>query len=40
MPKTPRDANLLGKLIVDVATGNAPPSPEDKRDPPPLPMGG
>jgi len=33
MPKRPRDANLLGKFIVDVATGNAPPSPEDKRDP-------
>lgn len=33
MPKPPRDTNQLGKFIVDMATGNAPPSPEDKRDP-------
>jgi hypothetical protein len=33
MPKRPRDSNQLGKFIVDVATGNASPAPEDKRDP-------
>jgi hypothetical protein len=33
MPKRPRDANLLGKFIVDVATGSAPLASEDKRDP-------
>lgn len=33
MPKTPRDPNQLGKFIVDVATGNAPPEPPDTRDP-------
>lgn len=26
--KMPRDANQLGKMIVDIATGNAPPEPE------------
>lgn len=33
MPKPPRDTNQLGKFIVDVATGNAPSEPLDKRDP-------
>ena len=27
-PNRPRDANQLAKLIVDIATGNAPPQPE------------
>ncbi len=26
--KMPRDANQLGKMIVDMATGSAPPEPE------------
>lgn len=26
-PKRPRDVNQLGKLIVDIATGNAPAEP-------------
>jgi hypothetical protein len=27
-PKRPRDMNQLGKAIVDLATGNAPPEPD------------
>ena len=31
--KRPRDTNQLAKLIVDIATGNAPPEPADTRNP-------
>lgn len=29
-PKRPRDPNQLGKSIIDIATGNAPPDPPVK----------
>lgn len=32
-PKRPRDLNQLAKSIVDEATGQAEPEPEDTRDP-------
>jgi hypothetical protein len=38
-PKRPRDPNQLGKAIVDAATGNAPPEPEDTRDPAAVALG-
>jgi len=37
--KPPRDTNQLGKFIVDMATGNAPPPPEDKRNPAAVALG-
>lgn len=38
-PKRPRDANQLGKLIVDIATGQIPPEPPDTRDPAAVALG-
>jgi len=32
-PKHPRDMNQLGKMIVDLATGNVEPEVEPKRSP-------
>lgn len=31
-PKRPRDPNQLAKFIVDLATGNAPPPPDEGKD--------
>jgi hypothetical protein len=42
MPKRssrPRDANQLAKMIVDIATGNAPPEPPDTRNPAAVALG-
>jgi hypothetical protein len=40
-PKRPRDVNQLGKLIVDIATGNAPPEPDpdEGKDPAAVALG-
>jgi hypothetical protein len=42
-PKRPRDANVLGKLIVDIATGEVPdrsPTPEEEgKDPAAVALG-
>lgn len=37
--KRPRDANQLAKLVVDIATGNAPPEPPDTRNPAAVALG-
>ena len=37
--KMPRDANQLAKSIVDLATGNAPPEPESKKNPAAVALG-
>jgi len=38
-PKRPRDPNVLGKLIVDIATGNAPPEPPTTKNPAAVELG-
>lgn len=38
-PKRPRDVNQLAKLIVDIATGNAPADPEPKKNPAAVALG-
>jgi hypothetical protein len=38
-PKRPRDLNQLAKRIVDEATGQAEPEPEDTRDPAAVELG-
>lgn len=38
-PKRPRDPNQLAKLVTDLATGNAPPDPEDTRNPHAVALG-
>ncbi len=35
-PRRPRDPNQLAKLIVDMATGNAPRDPEPQPDSPAI----
>ena len=35
----PRDANQLAKMVVDIATGNAPPEPPDTRNPAAVALG-
>ncbi len=37
--KMPRDGNQLAKMIVDLATGNAPPEPPDTRNPAAVALG-
>jgi hypothetical protein len=37
--KLPRDMNQLGKAIVDIATGNAPPEPESTKNPHAVALG-
>jgi hypothetical protein len=37
--KMPRDTNQLAKMVVDIATGNAPPEPEDTRNPAAVALG-
>jgi hypothetical protein len=37
--KRPRDVNQLAKMIVDIATGNAPPEPPDTRNPAAVALG-
>jgi hypothetical protein len=37
--KMPRDGNQLAKMIVDMATGNAPPEPPDTRNPAAVALG-
>jgi hypothetical protein len=37
--KMPRDPNQLAKMVVDMATGNAPPEPEDTRNPAAVALG-
>ena len=37
--KMPRDVNQLAKSIVDLATGNAPPEPESKKNPAAVALG-
>lgn len=38
-PKRPRDPNQLAKLIVDMATGEAPPEPKPEKDPAAVALG-
>jgi hypothetical protein len=38
-PKRPRDVNQLAKMIVDMATGNAPPDPEPTKNPAAVALG-
>ena len=38
-PKRPRDPNQLAKLIVDIATGEAPPDPIPEKDPAAVALG-
>ena len=38
-PKRPRDPNQLAKLIVDMATGEAPPDPKPEKDPAAVALG-
>jgi hypothetical protein len=35
----PRDANALAKLVTDLATGEAKPEPEDRRNPAAVALG-
>ncbi len=35
----PRDGNQLAKMIVDLATGNAPPEPVSKKNPAAVALG-
>lgn len=35
----PRDPSKLAKAIIDIATGQAPPDPEDRRDPAAVALG-
>ena len=37
--KRPRDTNQLAKLIVDIATGNAPPEPSPAKNPAAVELG-
>lgn len=37
--KRPRDVNELGRLIVDEATGEAPPAPDADKDPAAVALG-
>jgi hypothetical protein len=37
--KLPRDVNQRAKMVVDIATGNAPPEPEDTRNPAAVALG-
>jgi hypothetical protein len=37
--KRPRDLNQLGKMIVDISTGNAPPEEPDTRNPAAVALG-
>lgn len=38
-PKRPRDPNQLAKLIVDIATGEAPPDAQSEKDPAAVALG-
>ncbi len=37
--KVPKDVNQLAKFIVDLATGNAEPEPEDNKNPAAVALG-
>lgn len=37
-PKRPRDINQLAKLVVDLATGEIPPAPDQVREAAPKPL--
>lgn len=37
--KRPKDANQLGKLIIDIATGQVPDKPEREKDPAAVALG-
>ncbi len=38
-PRMPRDGNQLAKMIVDLATGNAPPEPVSTKNPAAVALG-